>query len=82
MKDNVGCGTILIVFFLIVVLAFALSCIQAGIALWLWGAILVPTFGAPVLSFWETFGLVWLIHIFVGGSRVVSSACDSVRNKD
>lgn len=60
---DLGCGgTILFILGLLVLLAI-ICLIQAGIALWLWGAIMIPVFGAPVLSFWQMYGLIWLIHI-------------------
>lgn len=71
---NSGCGTIIAIIFGIILLAFALSCLQAALALWLWNAIVVVAFSAPVLSFWQMFGLIWLVHIFFGVSYVSSAA--------
>ena len=71
---NSGCGTIIAIIFGIILLAFALSCLQAALALWLWNAIVVVAFSAPALSFWQMFGLIWLIHIFFGVSYVSSAA--------
>ena len=71
---NSGCGTIIAIIFGIILLAFALSCLQAALALWLWNAIVVVAFNAPALSFWQMFGLIWLIHIFFGVSYVSSAA--------
>lgn len=50
---------------LIVVFCIALSFAAAGIGMWLWGAIMVPVFGLPALSYWQTFGLIWLIRILM-----------------
>lgn len=71
---NSGCGTIIAIIFGIILLAFALSCLQAALALWLWSAIVVVAFGVPALSFWQMFGLIWLIHIFFGASYISSAA--------
>ncbi len=58
---------------LTVVFCVALSFVTAGIGMWLWGAIMVPVFGLPVLSYWQTFGLIWLIHILMPTSVRASS---------
>ena len=58
---------------LIVVFCIALSFAAAGIGMWLWGAIMVPVFGLPALSYWQTFGLIWLIHILMPTSVRTSS---------
>ena len=51
----------------IIVLLFTivLSFINAAIGMWLWGVIMVPVFGLPALSYWQTFGLIWLINILL-----------------
>ena len=47
------------------VLAFVISLITNFIALWLWGIIAVGIFGLPALTFWQMFGLVWLIRLIL-----------------
>ena len=37
--------------------------ISAAVAVWLWALIVVPTFGAPDLTYWQMYGLLWLIRI-------------------
>lgn len=46
---------------LIIAIALALFLVPA-IELWIWGLVIVPVFGAPVLTFWQMF---WL-NIFTG----------------
>ena len=45
------------------VAALIISLILAGFAQWLWMIIIVPKFGAPVLTFWEMYGLIVLLRI-------------------
>jgi hypothetical protein len=33
------------------------------VALMLWDAIAVAVFNLPELSFWQMYGLIWLVHI-------------------
>lgn len=43
--------------------AFGLWCFQAWLVMLLWNWVAVSLFGAPVLTFWLSFGLVWLCHL-------------------
>ena len=63
MSDDlkVGCLTALFIIPLLIVLSF----ITAGIATWLWGLIAVPLFHAPVLGYWQMFGLIWLLRLML-----------------
>lgn len=54
-----GCLSVILAVVFYIVLSFA----TAGIGMWLWGAIMVPVFGLPALSYWQTFGLIWLFRI-------------------
>ena len=72
MKRDFGCGTLIAIILVVLLLAFAISCIQAAIALWLWNAVVVVAFSAPVLSFWQMYGLIWLVHIFLSASYASS----------
>lgn len=49
----------LITIFTIIVCGF----IGAAIATWLWGLIIVPVFGAPVLGYWQMYGIIILIKL-------------------
>ncbi len=48
-------------------MAFGLMCLQAWLVMLLWNWVAVTLFGAPVLSFWLSFGLVWLLHLLTKG---------------
>lgn len=63
MSDDlkIGCLTALVVTPLLILLSF----ITAGIATWLWGLIAVPLFHAPVLGYWQMFGLMWLLRLML-----------------
>ena len=47
--------------------AFGLWCLQAWLVMLLWNWVAVSLFGAPVLTFWLSFGLVWLFHLLTKG---------------
>ena len=47
--------------------AFGLWCLQAWLVMLLWNWVIVSLFGAPVLTFWLSFGLVWLFHLLTKG---------------
>jgi len=52
------------------------SGILGGIFMLLWNWVIVGIFGAPVLSFWQAWGL-WIIISMVGGSfRCATSSKD------
>lgn len=61
MKNNDGCSTILIAAIIAICLVIVGNLIFAGIALWMWGLIIVPVFGAPALTFWQMYGIMILI---------------------
>ncbi len=46
---------------------FGLWCLQAWLVMLLWNWVAVTLFGAPVLTFWLSFGLVWLFHLLTKG---------------
>lgn len=47
--------------------AFGLWCLEAWLVMLLWNWVIVSLFGAPVLTFWLSFGLVWLFHLLTKG---------------
>lgn len=52
-------GRFLAVIFVVVISGL----IGAAIATWLWGLIIVPVFGAPVLGYWQIYGIIILIKL-------------------
>lgn len=48
---------------LIVISVAIFGLILAGIANWIWGLIIVPVFGAPVLTYWQMYGIMILIRL-------------------
>lgn len=48
-------------------MAFGLWCLQAWLVMLLWNWVMVTLFNLPVLSFWLSFGLVWLFHLLTKG---------------
>lgn len=59
----------LILWILATLLAITLN---TAVGLWLWGLIMIPIFSAPVLTFWQMFGLCFLARVIVGGMFKVS----------
>lgn len=55
-------GWILLLVLLVGILLFAVPALE----LWLWGLVMVPVFGAPVMTFWQMFGLNLLIGLLFG----------------
>ena len=56
-----GCLVALLMLPILILLSF----LTAGLATWLWGLIVVPVFGAPVLGYWQMFGLIWLLRLML-----------------
>ena len=57
---------------LVVLLVIGLVWLDVWIACWLWGLIAVAIFGLPALSWWQMFGLIWLLRFIMptGSVRV------------
>lgn len=47
--------------------------LYAAIGMWLWNIILVPLFGAPVIGYWQMYGLMILARLIFGRSTSSSS---------
>ena len=62
-------GYILLLILLVGVLLFAVPALE----LWLWGLVMVPVFGAPVMTFWQMFGLNVLIGLLFGKTVRIES---------
>lgn len=62
-KILIGLGAMVAAFLIIAffVLIFAWP------AMWLWNLLIPSIFGGPTLTFWQTFGLLILIRIFMPG---------------
>lgn len=48
-------------------MVFGLWCLQAWLVMLLWNWVMVTLFNFPVLTFWLSFGLVWLFHLLTKG---------------
>ena len=60
-KRSEGC---LLTFFVLAVVVCA-SFIEAWLAQWLWGLIVVDLWNAPVISYWQMYGLIWMIRLIL-----------------
>lgn len=48
--------------------------LYAAIGMWLWNIILVPLFGAPVIGYWQMYGIMILARLIFGSSSTSSSS--------
>ena len=48
-------------------MAFGLWCLQAWLVMLLWNWVMVTLFNLPALTFWLSFGLVWLFLLLTKG---------------
>lgn len=64
MNENVLIGIGLII------LALVLAFLGAWIGMALWNSLMVGVFGLPVLTFWQFYGLMVLIHILFPSSNI------------
>ena len=46
--------------------------LNAALSLWLWGLIIIPIFNAPILTFWQMFGLCLLARLMTTGIFKIS----------
>ena len=58
-------GDIVFYIFIMAIVVVAFSFVYAAIGCALWGAIIVPVFGLPALTFWQFFGIMVLIRCFI-----------------
>lgn len=69
-KACVGCLVALFTLVLLIGLTF----LYAAIGCWLWGIIIVPVFGAPVLTYWQMYGLIILARMILGTRSNISTS--------
>lgn len=64
-KDDVGCGTYIIMVIFLIALAFGISCLYAWVGMLLWNWVIVGELGlfAAKIGFWPMWGLVELCSI-------------------
>lgn len=48
--------------------------LYAAVGMWLWNIILVPLFGAPVIGYWQMYGIMILARLIFGRSSTSSSS--------
>lgn len=58
-SDGEGCAIIVLAILLAIILTF----INPAILMWLWNWIAVDLFSAPIITYWQAFGLSWLCGI-------------------
>lgn len=63
-------STFILISALVLAFWFLMSAVWAWIFMFLWNFALVPTFGAPTLSFWISYALTLLTSMVLGGIRV------------
>ena len=60
MKKSIELFMRLIIITLIII---GFTLVYTGIAVWLWSIIIVPVFSAPVLSYWQMYGLILFVKL-------------------
>jgi hypothetical protein len=65
-------------FLLMIILLAGLYLLEAWIGQWLWNDVvgMDTLFNLPELSFWQTYGLIWLAHIIFPSNTRWSSSKD------
>ena len=48
--------------------------LYAAVGMWLWNIILVPLFGAPIIGYWQMYGIMILARLIFGRSSTSSSS--------
>ena len=62
--------------FVALIAALVFGFIGAAIALWLWNIIVIPVFGAPVIGYWQMYGLIFLIRLVLPTSTSTKKGND------
>ena len=62
--------------FVAIIVALLFGFIGAAIALWLWNVIAIPVFGAPVITYWQMYGLMILIRLILPTSTSTKKGND------
>jgi hypothetical protein len=77
-NDKDGCLAAVGMFLLMIILLAGLYLLEAWIGQWLWNDVvgMDTLFNLPELSFWQTYGLIWLAHIIFPNNTKWSSSKD------
>jgi hypothetical protein len=77
-NDKDGCLAAVGMFLLMIILLAGLYLLEAWIGQWLWNDVvgMDTLFNLPELSFWQTYGLIWLAHIIFPSNTRWSSSKD------
>lgn len=60
-KDDIGCGTYIVVIIILIAIAFGISCLYAWFGMLLWNWVMPMIWAsAPVMTFWPMWGLLQL----------------------
>ena len=62
--------------FVAIIVALLFGFIGAAIALLLWNVIAIPVFGAPVITYWQMYGLMILIRLILPTSTATKKGND------
>ena len=72
-KKKSGLGIFWSCMLTIFVLAICIF-LYAAIGMWLWNITLVPLFGAPVIGYWQMYGIMILARMIFGRTSSSSSS--------
>lgn len=76
LDDSMGCGELIFIILLALIIVFGFCCLTWWIELLLWGAIAVEVFGLPALTFWQMAGLDILLSMLIPHSSGSSKSKD------
>lgn len=65
-------GSKFLIFLGLLVSVGIVSFIYGGLLLWLWNAVVVVVFGAPVITFWQAYALCIIANILFGKTEYKS----------
>ena len=55
-----------------IVVTFLISFLYGAVLMWLWNAIIVVVFGAPIFSYWQAYGICIICNILFKSTTVSS----------
>lgn len=63
-------GEIFVLFLAAILVVVIVSFVFGAILMWLWNAIIVVAFGAPILTYWQAYGICIICNILFKDSNI------------
>ena len=61
--EDCGCLVFILVFLLVLGVAFGIFCFEGWLFMLIWNALAAGMFGAPTIGYWVSVGVVWLLNL-------------------